>query len=168
MFRFVWKRRKIKRRFKKILKLHFYLTLFNYKNFFNKKNLNIYNVVHLQALPQRQHYFTFSNCSSIKSLNFSAGYILKLLGYKMKYFKRSYTSSATIVLFFRHYYLTFFKHIYLYQFKNLNYRQVYYFKKLNNSVKLNIYYLLHKKSYMPRFFPPKRIKRKVLRLLAKQ
>lgn len=168
MLRFVWRLRRTRRSFRKIFKFYKYLSTFNFSGFTHKYITKLFTCVHLQALPTRQHYFTFSDTLSSKSLNFSAGYILKLLGYKMKYFKRSYTSSATIVLFFRHYYLKLFKNIYIYRFKNFSYRQMYYFKKLNSSLKLNIYYLLHRKSYIPRFFPPRRIKRRILRLLGHQ
>lgn len=168
MLRLVWRRKRMRRVFKKILKLHYNIFSFNFSGFNHKFICEIFINTHLQALPQRQHYFNFGNLKNSKSLNFSAGYVLKLLDYKSKFFKRSYTSSAAMVLFFRYYYLQFFKYIYIYRFKNFNYRQIYYFKKLNNSIKLEIYYLLHKKSYIPRFFPPRRIKRRVLRLLGNQ
>lgn len=168
MLRFAWKLRRTRRYIKKIIKFYKYFSTFNFTGFNNKYITTLFTTTHLQALPTRQHYFTFSDLSTLKSLNFSSGYILSLLGYKIKYFKRSYTSAAIIVLFFRHYYLSLFTNIYIYRFKNINYRQVYYFQKLTNSIKLNIYYLIHRKSYIPRFFPPRRIKRRVLHLIGKQ
>ena len=168
MLRFAWRLRRTRRYIRKILKFYKYFSFFKGSGFNNKYITTLFTTIHLQSIPTRQHYFTFSDISSCKSLNFSSGYILSILGYKIKYFKRSYTSAATIVLFFRHYYLRLFTNIYLYRFKNINYRQIYYFQKLTNSIKLNIYYLIHRKSYIPRFFPPRRIKRRVLHLIGKQ
>jgi len=69
---------------------------------------------HVLALPKRQHYFTFANIQTLKSINLSSGYILKKAGYEVKFFKRSYTNAATIVLFFRQYYQRLFHNIYFY------------------------------------------------------
>ena len=142
MLRFAWRLRKTRRYIRRIIRFYKYMSEINMSGFNNKYVNKIFTNIHLQAIPTRQHYFTFSDITTQKSLNFSSGYILNLLGYKIKYFKRSYTSSATIVLFFRHYYLKLFTNIYIYRFKNINYRQIYYFQKLTNSIKLNIYYLI--------------------------
>lgn len=168
MFRFAWRVRRTKRYIRKLLKFYNYISSFNKTGFYNYYKGSLYTNIHIISIPKRQQYFTFLKNYQARSLNFSGGYILNALGYKIKYFKRSYTSSAILVLFFRHYYLHLFQYIYIYYFKNFNYRQYYFFKKLTNSIKINIYYLLHRKSYIPRFITPRRIKRRVLRIVAKQ
>ena len=165
MIRYVLKRKKVRLNLKKILSFYYYTQVFSSTGFNNKYILSEFTNVHTVALPKRQQYFSICNTVNSKLVNFSSCYILKIAGYTVKFFKRSHTSAATIILFFRQFYLNLFKNIFMYLIKNLTYRQICFFKKLSNLISLNIYYLVHKKSYIPRFFPPRRLKRRVLRLI---
>lgn len=168
MFRYVLKRRRIKKNLRKIFHFYRHNVGFSVGGYANKCIQRLYNNIHILAQPTRQHYFTFANLKTNKLISFSSGVILKKAGYGVKFFKRSYTSAAPIILFFRHYYLFLFKNIYIYIIKNINYRQLTFFKKLFTLISLDIYYLVHRKSYIPRFNPPRRIKRRVLRLISRQ
>lgn len=168
MVRRILKKQKIKKALLCILTIYNYMQLFSLTKAGNKNLLLLYYMINHIALPTRQHYFNFYNIIYKKSFNISSGVILKLAGHNIKFYKRSYSSNATLGLFFRQYYLGWWSHIYLLVINNFTYRQLTLYKKLNTLMKINIYYLLHNKSFIARFFPKRRIKRRVLRLLGFQ
>jgi hypothetical protein len=117
------------------------------------------------TLPKRQQFFTLSNLNQGKIFGFSAGRQLALFGRKAKFFKRSAKNIAPVVLQLKSTYDALFRKIYLFFIKNYGRRQMLFFKKFNGLVKPGILYLVHKQSYIPRFSPVGRLKRKILRIV---
>lgn len=161
----MWKKKKIKRSMRSIVSTYKYYQLFSLTSVGSKYILSLYYMVIYLTIPQRQQYFNFYSLQTSKLYGFSSGILLKIMGYTNKFYKRSYLNSAVLALYFRKYYLEWWTHVYLLVIKNFNYRQIFFLKKLYSLLKVNIYYVLHNRSFIPRFFPKKRIKRRVLRLL---
>lgn len=163
MIRYFIKKKRLKKNIYKIFKFYNNLKFFFQINEEAFKKL-YFNINYL-TLPKRQHFFSFLNINTGKGVILSSGVILNTLGYGGKFYKRSYISTASIILFFRKNFLNFFKYIYMYIIKNFNYRQFSFFKRLLTLIPVHIYYLVYRKSYTAQYFPKRRIKRRVLRLL---
>jgi hypothetical protein len=117
------------------------------------------------TLPKRQQFFTLADFRQDRVFGFSAGRQLALFGRKAKFFKRSAKNIAPVVLQLKSTYEALFRKIYLFFIKNYGRRQMLFFKKFNSLVKPGILYLVHKQSYIPRFSPIGRVKRKILRII---
>lgn len=100
-----------------------------------------------------------------KQFNYSSGILLKQPNKSMKFFKRNIKNITALVLYLKRYLLSSVQHIYMYYVKNFNKRQLLFFKKLHSLIKPDIQFFIFKRSFMPRFLPKRRIRRKVLRLL---
>lgn len=120
------------------------------------------------TLPKRQQYFTFFKLNTSKTTNFSAGRYLLTMGYKSKFFKRQPKNALTIILQLKRNFQNLLRLIYMFSLRNFNHRQFTFFKKFNVIVKPEIKYLIHKRSFIPRFLPKRRIRRRVLRIINKK
>lgn len=165
MFRFIWRRLYAKRSRIRIMRNYHHrctvLLTYTCNSYFK---LLFFNITHL-TLPKRQQYINFYNIKHNKSRNLSSGLILKRAGYLVKFYKKNATNMASIVLYLKHNYGRWLTNVYLFKIKNFSYRQFLFFKKLTSLVSCSIFYLIHTKSYMPRFFPRRRIKRRIARFL---
>lgn len=136
--------------------------------FFNKTyihKISFYRSNVYISLPKRQQHFNFFDIKFNSDINFSAGRYLLILGQKSKFFKRNHKNILSIILQLKKNFSKTLKRIWFFSLKNFNHRQYSFFKRFNIMLKPNIYYFLHKKSFMPLFLPKRRIRRRVLRLL---
>lgn len=140
------------------------------KIFFHKSLVNIpeeYNVSFTLTLPKKQQYYNIFEYATNKRYNFGVGVFLSKFGKRGRFFKRTAKNIPGVVLNFKRNYKKLIQYIFIFFIKNFSYRQFLFFKKFNEMIKPNIYYLWHKQSYIPRFLPKRRIKRRVLHLLEK-
>lgn len=128
----------------------------------------MYDSFFFLTLPKRQQFFTIFNLKTKTQLNLSAGRFLAFFGKRAKFFKRNPKNIAGIVMQLKKSYSYLLKYIYLFYIKNCNKRQYLFFEKFVALIKPNIFFLVHKQSYIPRFLPVRRIKRKVLKIISKQ
>lgn len=155
----------VRRQRKKIIGLYKKL-----KIFFHQSVVVIpveYNVSFTLSLPQKQQYYNIFEYKTNKRSNFSVGLFLSKFGKRGRFFKRTARNIPGVVLNFKKNYKKLIQYIFIFFIKNFSYRQFLFFKKFNEILKPNIYYLWHKQSYIPRFLPKRRIKRRVLHLLEK-
>jgi hypothetical protein len=82
-----------------------------------------------------------------------------------KCLKRQSDIILTLMFFFKKFYSKKLLWIYLFNIKNFNYRQYSFFIMFIEQLRPNILYFIHKHSYIPQFYPKRRIKRQVLRSL---
>lgn len=148
--------------------------IFFYKKLANRfddllvNHSKIYTTCFFLKLPQRQYIFSFWDLKNNKIINTSTGKILSsLTKSKSKFLKRSKDALPIITLHFKVNNLELLKNIYLFSIKNFNKRQYDFFKKFCKLIQPNIFYLVHKQSYIPRYLSKRRIKRSVLKLISK-
>ena len=159
---------------KKLTKKNVYQLIFFYKSIIHNFNdllvdwTCIYTTCFFLTLPKRQYIFSFWNLKNNKIINTSTGKILsKLTKSKSKFLKRDMGALPIITLNFKVNDLSLLKYIYLFSIKNFNKKQYDFFKKFCKLIQPNIYYLIHKQSYIPRFLSKRRIKRSVLKIINK-
>lgn len=166
MFRFFFKRLTIKRQRQKVIAFYKFVRASLRKTTANP--ILFYNSTVLVTLPKRQQFFIFYDLKKEKVLNTSAGRYLLDIGRKAKFFKRQPQNIMGIVLHLKKIYPLLLQRIYLYSLPNFNYRQFLFYKRVKEIINPSIYYLFHAHSFMPKFLPKRRIKRRVLKLLRKQ
>ncbi len=128
----------------------------------------LYTTCFFLNLPQRQYIFSFWDLKNNKIINTSTGKILSsLTKSKSKFLKRDDGALPIITLHFKVNNLQLLKNIYLFSIKNFNKKQYDFFKKFCKLIQPNIYYLIHKQSYIPRYLSKRRIKRSVLKIINK-
>ncbi len=131
-------------------------------------DLNFYFTNFYVTLPKRQQHFLIYDLKQTKTIVFSSGQFLSIFGRRAKFFKRNPKNIAGLTLQLKNSYEDLLSRIYFFSLKNFNYRQYSFFWKFTDILKPRILYFLHKMSYIPRFLPKRRIKRRVLRLLNNQ
>lgn len=162
MLRFFFKKKRLKKTQKKLLA--FYKSIKNLNNLSLKPRIALFDSLVFQNLPKRQQHFNFININSGAQNTLTSGFLLKSLGRKAKFFKRNPKNITGIVLHLKKNYLNFFKNVYIYSIKNFNKRQFLMFKKIQELLTPSIEYFIHKKSYIPRFLPKKKNKKKNLKI----
>jgi hypothetical protein len=163
MLRIFFKRRILKRQRSQLVRVYQNL-LYTVRGLGADSTLGYFSTFSI-TLPKRQQFFTLSDFRQNKIFNFSAGRQLALFGRKAKFFKRSVKNIAPVVLQLKTTYEILFHKIYLFFIKNYSRRQMLFFKKFNSLIKPGILYLVHKQSYIPKFSPIGRVKRKILRIV---
>lgn len=166
MLRVFFKKWKIKKN--KIKRELLYKNILFYSSTSANLKYKFYNSFFFLSLPKRQQFFFILNIKENKQINLSSGRFLTFFGKRAKFFKRNPKNIAGIVMQLKKSYLYLLKYIYLFYIKNCNKRQYLFFDKFYSLIKPNIYFLVHKQSYIPRFLPTRRIKRRVLRIINKQ
>ena len=166
MFRFFFKRLTIKRQRQKTVAFYKFVRASFRKTI--AQPIFFYNFTVLVTLPKRQQFFIFYDLKKEKFLNISAGRYLLDIGRKAKFFKRQPQNIMGIVLHLKKIYPLLLQRIYLYSIPNFNYRQFLFYKRFKEIINPEICYLFHAHSFMPKFLPKRRIKRRVLKLLRKQ
>lgn len=132
------------------------------------KKYQLYTSNFFLTLPKRQQFFTIFNLTTLRQLNISAGRFLASFGRKAKFFKRNPKNITSIVLQLKKTYIHILKYIYFFYIKNYTKRQFLFFQKFLSLLQPTVEYFIHRQSFIPRFLPKKRIKRRVLRLLKQQ
>lgn len=166
MLRIFFKKWSSKYQRKKLIKTYKKLIIFLHDNTHSfSKQLSFFNNLFFTSLPARQQFFFIFNMKKKKQFNYSSGILLKQPNKNMKFFKRNIKNITALVLYLKRYLLSSVQHIYMYYVKNFNKRQLLFFKKLHSLIKPDIQFFIFKRSFMPRFLPKRRIRRKVLRLL---
>lgn len=166
MYRLVFKRRRLRRQRKKLLTLYSGIA-YALKNYSKNPEGLYYSTFNL-TLPKRQQFFSILNLKTKRFIGFSAGKLLAIFGRKAKFFKRSFKNIFPICLQLKNSYGALLKYIYLFYIKNFNKRQLLFFKKFNGIVNPEIFYLVHRQSFIPHFLPTRRIKKKVLKGLSRE
>lgn len=166
MLRIFIKKLKLKKTKKKIIKLYNNILFINASSAFYQ--YKVYDSFFFLTLPKRQQFFTIFNLKENKQFNLSSGRFLAFFGKRAKFFKRNPKNIAGIVMQLKKSYIHLLKYIYLFYIKNCNKRQYSFFEKFIALIKPHIFFLVHKQSYIPRFLPTRRIKRKVLKIINKQ
>lgn len=128
----------------------------------------IYNTFMLFTHPRRQQHLTFGSFSQQKVLSLSTGQIVVQYGNFGKFFKRSPGSLPGLALQLKKTKAPYLQRLYLVTLKNLNKKQYSLYERIFSLSPYRILYLIHKKSFAPRFERRHRIARSVLRLLLKQ
>jgi hypothetical protein len=166
VLRFFLKRRTAKLQRKKLLKLY---SSFRYatRNIAIRQE-TLFNSMFNITLPKRQQFFSIVDLTKDKFIGFSAGRLLSVFGRKAKFFKRNPKNATAIALQLKSSYSSFLRFIYLFYIKNFNNRQFFFFKKFMGIVSPQILYLTHRQSFIPRFLPKRRIRRRVLKALNNQ
>lgn len=166
MLRSLFKKRKRVLKFNRKLFISNYLNLRkSFKQFVNVKNL--YDLCFFLTLPKRQQFFSFFFFKKNKFFTYSANYFLQKFSIKAKFYKRSSKNITSLVMHFKKIFKKELKFIYIFNIKNFSYRQYFFLSKIMELINPHIYYLIHKQSFIPRFLPKRRIKRKILRILSK-
>lgn len=166
MLRIFLKKRKLKKCRNKIIIIYKKILFYSKKS--ATANYKLYDSFFFLTLPKRQQFFFIYNTNLNKQINLSSGRFLAFFGKRAKFFKRNPKNIAGIVMQLKKSYLYLLKYIYLFYIKNCNKRQYLFFDKFNTLIKPNIFFLIHKQSYIPRFLPIRRVKRRVLRIINKQ
>lgn len=133
---------------KSYIKNNYKFFLVNYTSFF------------YLTLPFRQHYFSIINFFDT-DIHISVGAILNWRGPVSKCLKKSNVNINVVLLFFRKFYSQYLSRIYLFTIKNFNCKQYNFFMKFFEQLTPSILYFIHKHSFIPRFCPKRRIKRKI-------
>lgn len=131
-------------------------------------NLNSFKSNFYLTLPKRQQHFVIMTLKTRKYITLSTGVLLKKLLNNAKFFKRIHTNISAITMQLKLNYPSLLNKIFLFYIKNFNYRQSIFFYKFIDIVNPQIYFFVHKQSFIPRFTPVRRIKRRVLKSLKKQ
>lgn len=150
-----------KRSLRRILLLYFKCLFLSEESRVFKSN---YLTVVYLLLPARQHRISLLNFIT-KDKHLSVGSILKSDNRWVKCLKRQSSIILSLMFFFKKFYSRKLSRIYLFRIKNFNYRQYCFFTMFLEQLKPSILYFVHKRSYIPQFFPKRRIKRQVLRSL---
>lgn len=159
---------------KRIIRKHLKIIVSKYKQIsyryltIMKDNIKYYTNMFFVTLPKRQQHFIFSNLLLNKQQNFSSGQFLNTFGRRAKYFKRHPKNIAAIVLQLKNVFYYDLVRLYLLKIKNFNYRQYIFFMKFMESIKPDVCFFIHKKSYLNKLSPKRRIKRKYLKKLSLQ
>lgn len=161
MYRIFFKKKTLKLQRKKLIKVYYKL-LYAFKNFSSNKSI-LYKTIFILTLPKRQQFFSLIDLQTKKFYGLSSGRLLSNFGRKAKFFKRSVKNCAAVSMQLKASYSFLLKYIYLYIIKNFNQRQVTFFKKFLSINDVKILYFLHKQSFIPRFLPQRRIKKKILK-----
>lgn len=133
-----------------------------------KDNFKYYTDMFFVTLPKRQQHFTFLDLTIDKQQYFSSGQLLNVFGRRAKYFKKHPKNIAALILQLKNAYQANLTRLYLLKLKNFNYRQYLFFFKFMEALKPEICFFLHKKSYLNKISPKRRIKRKYLKKLNAQ
>lgn len=162
---FISKRRRSRKQLGKLLFVYRklknrFMTLFT--------DLSFYKTSFYVTLPKRQQHFLIYNLETAKTTIFSAGQFLSVFGRRAKFFKRHPKNIAGITLQLKNSYDTILNRLYFFSLKNFNLRQYKFFVKFTDIMKPSVLYFFHKASYIPRFLPKRRIKRRILRMLNNQ
>lgn len=154
---------------RRILRKHLKIILYRYKQIIHryltlvKDNLRYYTNMFFVTLPQRQQHFTFFNLESNKQYHLSSGQILNVFGRRAKYFRKHPKNIAALILQLKNAHYNDLNRLYLLKLKNFNYRQYLFFNKFIEAIKPNICFFFHKKSFLNKVSPRRRIKRKYLK-----
>lgn len=170
MLRTFLKKIRIKR---KMQKATIYKIITFYKNYtlrlekFKKTKLKFYQSNFYLNLPKRQQHFLMLTLKTQKYITLSTGVLLKKILKKNKFFKRIENNVPAILMQLKLNYPNLLNKIFLFYIKNFNYRQATFFYKFIDIINPKIHLLVHRQSFIPRFTPVRRIKRRVLKSLRK-
>lgn len=159
-----WKKKSCKRQRKAVISFYYQL-LFKINNTTLKAD-NYAKSCFFFNLPKRQQQFTIWQLNPAKHINFSTGKFLNVLKKSAKFYKRNHKNAATIMMQLKKTYGILLKYIYFLRIRNYNFRQYTFFMKYIELFSPVIYYFQHKQSFIPRFNPRRRIKRRILRLIS--
>lgn len=160
-----WYKRRTNRGFRKFAKTYLRFRFYSKKTV--RRPSDYAKCCFFFSLPKRQHQFTIWSFNPPKHDNFSTGKFLNMLKKNIKFYKRDSRNTATIMLQLKRAYSTTLKYIYYLRISNYNYRQFNFFTKYMELFSPLIYFFQHRQSFIPRWTPKRRIKRRVLRLISK-
>ena len=113
----------------------------------------------------KQLFFSLLNLNFSFVKLFSTGVILKKQITFFKFFKKSIFNINPLVMVIRYSFVDFFKKMYILECLNYSKKQFIFLKKFFSSVKLELKYMVFKKTWIYTTKPVKRIKRRVLKML---
>ena len=148
----------------KIFQYSNYLISANTKYFFEKAEYFFQNIFRIST-SFKQLFFSLLNLATSFTKLFSTGVILKQQIRHFKFFKKSIFNINPLVMTIRFSFVSFFRKLYIIECLNYSKRQFMFFKKLINSLKSEIKYMIFKKTWEYTTKPVKRIKRRVVKLL---
>lgn len=113
----------------------------------------------------KQLFFSLLNLKTSFFRLFSTGVALRKQVKFFKFFKKSIHCINPLVMTIRYSFVDFFKNIHTMECLNYTKKQYIFLKKLINSVRSNLRFLIFKKTWSYTTKPVKRIKRRVVKLL---
>ncbi len=136
----------------------------NFKYFENNFEYFFQNIFRIST-SFKQLFFSMFNTSCNFVKLFSTGVILKKQVTFFKFFKKSIFNINPLVMVIRYSFIDFFKKVYLIECLNYTKKQFLFFKKLLNTVQIELKYVIFKKTWEYTTKPVKRIKRRVAKML---
>lgn len=117
------------------------------------------------SMSFKQIFFSLFNLDFSFVKLFSTGVFLKKQIKSFKFFKKSNFNISPLVMILRFTFVDFFKKVYIIECLNYNKKQYIFLKKFLSSVKMELKFMLFKKTWIYTTKPIKRIKRRVTKML---